>query len=102
MQLDLAARAALVAISTINGGLSRRGQPKAIGLVPNSGRVPPAGATQAWLGVQASPTSPASVNGSISANSAEKCTQRLIASAAMPLCRAFLHQQRQRALERQQ
>ena len=64
--------AALVAISTINGGLSCRGQPKAMGLVPNSGRVPPAGATQAWLGVQASPTSPASVNGSISANSAEK------------------------------
>jgi hypothetical protein len=46
-------------------------------------------ATQAWLGVQASPTSPASVNGSISANSAEKWTQRLIASAAMPFCRAF-------------
>ena len=60
-----------------------------MGLVPNSGRVPPAGATQAWLGVQASPTSPASVNGSISANSAEKWTQRLIASAAMPFCRAF-------------
>lgn len=60
-----------------------------MGLVPNSGREPPAGVTHAWLGVQAKATNPCSISGSMSAHSAEKCTQRLIASAAMPLARTF-------------
>ncbi|MCY1307685.1 hypothetical protein D9M70_576330 [compost metagenome] len=60
-----------------------------MGLVPNSGLVPPAGATQAWLGVKARATSPCSVRGSISGQRAEKCTQRLIARMAMPWLRAF-------------
>jgi hypothetical protein len=42
----------------IKGGRCGRGQPKAIGLVPNNGRLPPAGVTQAWLGVQANATRP--------------------------------------------
>ena len=80
---------ALVAKSKMNGCLPARGQPKAMGLVPKIGLLPPAGATQAWLGLQARATSPASVSASISTHNAEKCTQRLIASAAMPLARAL-------------
>ena len=43
----------------------------------------------AWLGVQAKATNPCSVSGSMSAHSAEKCTQRLIANAAIPLVRTL-------------
>ncbi|GAO22956.1 hypothetical protein ALISP_2776 [Alicycliphilus sp. B1] len=63
---------ALVAKSKTNGCCPGRGQPKAMGLVPNTGWRPPAGATQAWLGVSASAASPWAVMASISGHSAEK------------------------------
>ena len=59
-----------------------------MGLVPSNGLVLPAGATQAWLGVMFSATSPARVSCSISTHNAEKCTQWLIAKIPTPKRRA--------------
>ncbi|MNE63919.1 hypothetical protein D3C80_1592980 [compost metagenome] len=75
---------ALVAKSKMKGFLPSRGQPKANGLVPKEGFVPPAGATQQWLGVTAKETSPASAKASTSGQRAEKWKQLLMAIAATP------------------
>ena len=56
--------------SKTSGGAPSRGNPKAIGLVPKKGRVPPAGATIGAAAVKAMPTSPSSVSISISGQSA--------------------------------
>lgn len=57
--------------------------------MPNTGLLPPAGATQLWLGFMAMPTSPSAAIASTSGHSAEKWKQRLIAMAASPWLRAF-------------
>ncbi|MNN53922.1 hypothetical protein D3C81_1687100 [compost metagenome] len=79
---------ALVAKSNTKGGRPVRGQAKASGLVPNTPLLPPTGATQAWLGVMAMPTSPCAAIASTSGQSAEKWKQLRITSAATPCLRA--------------
>ena len=79
---------ALVAKSKTKGVGPGRGQPKAMGLVPNTGWWPPAGATQAWLGVSASAARPCAVMASISGHSAEKWKQCWMTSAPRPCVRA--------------
>ncbi|MNJ41622.1 hypothetical protein D3C77_365510 [compost metagenome] len=60
-----------------------------MGLVPSSPRLPPAGATQAWLGVMARAATPIAVNCSISGHKAEKWKQLLMTRAATPTALAF-------------
>src|SRR5450830_172678 len=63
---------ALVAKSNTYGTPPGRGHENAIGLVPNTGLVPPAGATQLWLGVSARPIRPSAASCSTSGHRAEK------------------------------
>lgn len=63
---------ALVAKSNTNGTPPGRGHANAIGFVPNTGSLPPSGATQLWLGFIAMPTSPSAAIASTSGQSAEK------------------------------
>ncbi len=70
------------------GGRPSRGQANAIGLVPNSGLVPPAGATVLVAAVKANATRPCSARRSTSGHSAAMWNTWRIASAAMPWLRA--------------
>ncbi|MNL60519.1 hypothetical protein D3C87_1843360 [compost metagenome] len=79
----------LVAKSNTYGLPAGRGQANAMGFVPNTGRVPPAGATQLWLGVMAMPARPCSAMASTSGHNAEKWKQLLMARTATPLRFAF-------------
>jgi len=80
---------ALVARSNTSGSYPARGAAKAVGLVPNSARVPPLGTTQAMLLTRASATKPSRVRGSTSGHRAAKWRELRTASSAMPLARAL-------------